>query len=80
MKARHEFEGDLWVRPMYRGIELTTDGGHAVNFEDWCAQALGLRPYSGQGGARVRLTLEILSDVEGDAPVPPPPGDHGRAG
>ena len=64
MSERHEFEGDLWVRPMYRGVSLDADDGTAWHFEDWVAEALGITPYSGQGGARVRLTLEVLSGIE----------------
>ncbi len=64
MVKTHVFEGQVYVRPMYRGVELTTDDGTDIHFEDWVAAALGIASYVGDGGARVRLTMEVLSEVE----------------
>lgn len=64
MNDKHVFEGEIWVRMLNRGVELTADDGTEFHFDEWAAEALGIRPYVGQGGARVRLTLDVLSEVE----------------
>lgn len=64
VRGTHVFEGEIWVRPMYRGVEVTATDGAEMHFDDWVAQALGIPIYSGQGGARVRLTMDVLSDVD----------------
>jgi hypothetical protein len=62
-KVTHVFEGQIWVRPMYRGVEVTAKDGSEMHFDDWVAEALGIPSYTGQGGAQVRLTLEVLSET-----------------
>jgi hypothetical protein len=61
--TRRVFEGEIYVRPMYRGVTVTDTDGNDMHFEDWVAEALGLDSYVDSGGASVRLTLEILGEV-----------------
>lgn len=60
------FDGQLVVRPTRgEGVEVVlVDAGLETQIEDWARETLGIPVYSSQGSARVRLTLDVFSDVE----------------
>jgi len=35
----YEFEGNLHIRPMQRGISLTSPGGEEIDFDTWLERA-----------------------------------------
>ena len=54
------FEGSMYVKPLDRGVDLTTKDGTEFSFESWLERELNLNIDDSRRNLRVHLTLELL--------------------